>query len=127
MSQGNFILKKIEVIFMERDIESTPQYIGLTECNSEHCCSGKTYVQKLKILFLAEAVANAVYTLNQCSTKALRLIIQRNVEWEAALRCTCVCLEPCICDDSRQKRTSLMRKEPNACFSGIVKVQWHIG
>ena len=86
MSQGNFILKKIEVIFMERDIESTPQYIGLTECNSEHCCNGKTYVQKLKILFLAEAVANAVYTLNQCSTKALRLITSKEM-WSGRRPC----------------------------------------
>ena len=74
MSGGNFILKEFEAFFMERGIESMPQYIGPTGCAIQSIVAipKRMHVaRKLKKSFWAEAVANAVYTLNRCPTKAL--------------------------------------------------------
>ena len=78
MSGGDYsISKDFKAFWVEHGIESTPQYIGPTECTIQSIVAMAKRMleaQKLEKSLWAEAVTNAVYTLNRCPTKALHSV-----------------------------------------------------
>ena len=67
MRGGDSISKDFEVFWMENDIESTPQDIGLAEVANQIVAAMAKRMfkpQKLKKLLWTEVVENAVYILN---------------------------------------------------------------
>ena len=89
MSGGDFISKEFEAFLMERGIENTPQYIGPAGCAIQSIVAmAKRMLEarKLEKSFWAEAVANAVYTLNRCPTKALTSVTPEEM-WSGRRPC----------------------------------------
>ena len=85
MSRGDSLSNDFEVFLMEHGIESTPQDIGLEECvNQTFVIMTKCMleVQKLKKSLWAKVVANVVYTLNRCLTRALQYV-SPEVSWSS--------------------------------------------
>jgi hypothetical protein len=77
MNGGDFISKDFETFLMERGIESTPRHIGPAGCAIQSIVAmAKRMLEarKLEKSLWAEAVANAVYTLNRCPMKVLRSV-----------------------------------------------------
>jgi len=89
MSGGDFISKDFEVFLMERGIESTPRHIGPAGCAIQSIVAmAKRMLEARKVekSLWAEAVANAVYTLNRCPTKALRMVTPEEM-WSGRRPC----------------------------------------
>ena len=89
MSGGDFISKEFEGFLMERGIESTPRHIGPAGCAIQSIVAmAKRMLEARKVekSFWAEAVANAVYTLNRCPTKALRMVTPEEM-WSGRRPC----------------------------------------
>lgn len=89
MSGGDFISKDFKVFFIEHGIESMPLYIGPTECAIQSIVAmvkDMLKIQKLEKSLWTEAVADAVYTLNQCPTKVVRFITPEEM-WSGRRPC----------------------------------------
>jgi hypothetical protein len=89
MNGGDFTSREFEAFLMERGIESTPQYIGPAGCAIQSIVAmAKRMLEarKLEKLLWAEAVANAVYTLNRCPMKVLRSVTPEEM-WSGRRPC----------------------------------------
>jgi hypothetical protein len=89
MNGGDFISREFEAFFMERGIESTPQYVGPAGCAIQSIVAmAKRMLEarKLEKSLWAEAVANAVYTLNRCPMKVLRSVTPEEM-WSGRRPC----------------------------------------
>ena len=89
MSGGDFISKEFEAFLMESGIESTPRHIGPAGCAIQSIVAmakRMLVARKLEKSFWAEAVANAVYTLNRCPTKALTSVTPEEM-WSGRRPC----------------------------------------
>ena len=89
MSGGDFISKEFEGFLMEHGIESTPRHIGPAGCAIQSIVAmAKRMLEarKLEKSLWAEAVANAVYTLNRCPTKALKTVTPEEM-WSGRRPC----------------------------------------
>ena len=107
---------------MEHSIQSTPRDIGQGGCaiqNIVAMAKRMLVARKLKKTFWAEAVANAVYILNQCPTKApMSVTSEETWSGKRPLRCTPACIwKPCIRDGCEFERFNV--KRPNCMFLGI--------
>ena len=123
MSGGDFISKDFEAFFMEHGIESTPQHIGPAGCAiSKHCCNGKAYARSSKAREIALGGSGGKCGLHTKPMSYEGLDVRytrRNVEWEAALRCTHACVwKPCICDGSGGEEGKFNAKRTKCMFLG---------
>src|ERR1700737_5615283 len=83
------IHQEFEAFLMERGIENTPQYIGPAGCAIQSIVAmakAMLEARKLEKSLWAEAVANAVYTLNRCPTKALTSVTPEEM-WSGRRPC----------------------------------------